>query len=175
MGAPLQCARLEVPLDYSNPDGENKAAIALIRIPATVSTDDAAYRGPVLLNPGGPGGSGVDLVIQEGANFSQWLGPQFDIVSFDPRGVGLSTPGVSFYDSQIERILNAHTPNSVNLNASEDAIGRLLAKSKSTNALAKQSIGDDVLPYINTDYTVKDMVKIVEAHGREKIMFWGMS
>lgn len=77
---------MKVPLDYSSPEGR-QAAIALIRKPALVSEDSHLYRGPVLFNPGGPGGSGVDLIRNTGSLFSTILGPQFDIVGFDPRGM----------------------------------------------------------------------------------------
>jgi len=76
----------KVPLNYSNPEGD-KAAIALIRLPANVSTDSQDYRGPVLFNPGGPGGSGVDYLLTSGDFHRVGLGPQFDLVSFDPRGI----------------------------------------------------------------------------------------
>jgi pimeloyl-ACP methyl ester carboxylesterase len=77
------CHHLQVPLDYSDPDGRD-AAIALIRKPATTKE---GYRGPILFNPGGPGGSGVDLILALGDAFATILGSQFDIVSFDPRGM----------------------------------------------------------------------------------------
>jgi len=72
-----------VPLNYSDPNGR-KASIALIRKPADVPKK--SYRGPVLFNPGGPGGSGVDFIREGAALFSPILGPQFDLVGFDPRG-----------------------------------------------------------------------------------------
>ncbi|KAF7331542.1 Abhydrolase-4 domain-containing protein [Mycena kentingensis (nom. inval.)] len=78
------CARLSVPLDYSNPDGE-KAAIAMVRLHSSVPHDSPEYRGPVLLNPGGPGGSGVDLALGRGGSIHSIIGPEFDVIGFDPR------------------------------------------------------------------------------------------
>ena len=75
----------KVPLDYDNPDRDS-AAIALIRLPASVPSDSEDYLGPILSNPGGPGNSGVDSVLTQGKLFQALLGPQFDLVSFDPRG-----------------------------------------------------------------------------------------
>lgn len=72
-------------MDYTETDGR-QAAIALIRKPATVPSSSKLYRGPVLFNPGGPGGSGIGLVLSRGLSFAQILGPRFDIVGFDPRG-----------------------------------------------------------------------------------------
>lgn len=74
-----------MPLNYSDPDGDS-AAIALIRVPSTVSGNSSAYRGPILFNPGGPGGSGIDFIRSTGTLFADLLGSQFDIVGFDPRG-----------------------------------------------------------------------------------------
>ncbi|KAJ2923798.1 hypothetical protein H1R20_g13300, partial [Candolleomyces eurysporus] len=80
----FQCARLSVPLNYSEPRGR-QAAIALIRKPSLFPQRSRFYKGPVLFNPGGPGGSGVALILSLGSAFSTILGPQFDIVGFDPR------------------------------------------------------------------------------------------
>lgn len=77
--------RLQVPLDYSEPNG-TQAAIALIRRQALEPEDSPSYRGPILFNPGGPGDSGVDMVLDLGETYATILGPQFDIVGFDPRG-----------------------------------------------------------------------------------------
>src|SRR5262245_37855808 len=87
--APFECATVSVPLDYDQPDGE-RISLALARVPAT----DQAHRiGTLFMNPGGPAGSGVSMVLN---GFGQFMHSQlqgrFDIVSFDPRGVRLSTP-----------------------------------------------------------------------------------
>lgn len=60
----------------------------MIRFPSPLAGTDQ-YKGPILLNPGGPGASGVEMVVDGGEMFSQLLSPNFDIVSFDPRGKGL--------------------------------------------------------------------------------------
>ena len=75
-----------MPLDYANPQGD-ELAIALLKIPANISTSDPAYRGPVLINPGGPGGSGVDFALGLGSLSETLIGPEFDIIGFDPRGM----------------------------------------------------------------------------------------
>src|SRR5262249_1607103 len=88
-GAPFQCATLEVPLDYANPNGE-QIKLALNRLPAESPSDRI---GSLLVNPGGPGASGVEFVESSGQTlYSQDLRDHFDIVGFDPRGVGASTP-----------------------------------------------------------------------------------
>jgi len=75
-------------LNYFDPEGPI-ATIAMTRIPALVASDSAEYRGPILFNPGGPGGSGVDMIATAGRHFQSVVGPHFDILGFDPRGVCL--------------------------------------------------------------------------------------
>ena len=75
-------------MNYSNPSA-GSFSLALIRIPSPLN-GTPGYRGPVLFNPGGPGGSGVEGILGFGAQISQAVGPEFDILSFDPRG--MTTP-----------------------------------------------------------------------------------
>jgi pimeloyl-ACP methyl ester carboxylesterase len=84
----IECATTDVPLDYDRPGGAT-TGIALARVPAT-----AANRvGTVFVNPGGPGGSGVGLVLGGFGEFLHGnLEGRFDVVGFDPRGVGASEP-----------------------------------------------------------------------------------
>ncbi|MBP2191159.1 alpha/beta hydrolase [Nocardia goodfellowii] len=88
----LECTSVEVPLDYDEPEGE-RAHVALLRLPAR-----GAAEGSLLIDPGGPGGSGTNFVALTAA---QWqAGPvaeRFDIVGFDPRGIGSSTPALDCY------------------------------------------------------------------------------
>ncbi|KAJ7598664.1 hypothetical protein C8J56DRAFT_1000238 [Mycena floridula] len=156
----FQCARLQVPLNHSDSAGDT-AAIALIRVPSTLPPTSPEYRGPILFNPGGPGGSGIDFVRQLGLLFSDLLGHEFDIVSFDPRGIGHSTPRVSFYQSAAERA-QWNLGHRATINLTDDSASRLFARSQVTNALPKARMA-------------RDMLSIVTAHKREKLMFWGFS
>ena len=91
----LECASVEVPIDYDEPSGE-KARIALLRLPATGEAE-----GSLLVDPGGPGGSGTNLVAM---TLPLWqkspVAERFDIVGFDPRGVGSSTPSLDCYTDE---------------------------------------------------------------------------
>ena len=83
-----QCAQIQVPLDYDRP-GVASVQIALVRIPAS---DPSRRIGSLFLNPGGPGGSGVDFAAFAGPYlYTDEVRARFDIVGFDPRGVGRST------------------------------------------------------------------------------------
>jgi pimeloyl-ACP methyl ester carboxylesterase len=84
----LECARLLVPLDYAAPRGE-QIQITVVRRPAD---DPSARIGPLLMNPGGPGFSGIAFLRQATLTLPSELLRRFDLVTFDPRGVGRSTP-----------------------------------------------------------------------------------
>ena len=84
----LQCTTVKAPLDWGNP-ADDSIELALVRSKATGSD----RLGSLLLNPGGPGGSGYDFVAQsENGGVTAAVQAQYDIVGFDPRGVGKSTP-----------------------------------------------------------------------------------
>ncbi|KAI7174050.1 hypothetical protein KC352_g24504 [Hortaea werneckii] len=84
----FQCARLEVPMDWWNGTTNATVGLAVIRLPAEVPVADPRYGGAVLINPGGPGGSGVSLAMSSGSRIQETIGGEkvFDIISFDPRG-----------------------------------------------------------------------------------------
>ncbi|KAI3598077.1 alpha beta hydrolase fold family [Moniliophthora roreri] len=179
----LECGRFQVPLNYSDPEGQS-AAIALVRMKANVSVDSTDYLGPILLNPGGPGGSGVDLILTFGTRFRETLGPQFDLRQVEclgwhhaltiPPGVSRSTPRVTFFETLEERLLWGRggilEPNS----SLQDNVGSYWSRAKIIGQLAGERAGD-ILPFMNTDYTARDMLRITEAYGREKIQYWGIS
>src|SRR3954463_13332870 len=85
------CGMLTVPLDYAKPRGE-KIQLAVSRI--AHKTSDADAQGPMLVNPGGPGGSGLGL-SRLGAAVPNGGGDPYDWIGFDPRGVGRSVPSLS--------------------------------------------------------------------------------
>lgn len=83
----------QVPLDYTADKGN--ASIAIVRYPSTAPKSQ--YRGPILFNPGGPGNSGVTAIVSMGVQFAEFMGNQFDIVGFDPRGTFHSTTRFPIY------------------------------------------------------------------------------
>ena len=77
----------QVPLNYAKPiSSSNSASIALIRTLSPYPPTSQNYKGPLIFNPGGPGGSGVDIVLGDGGLLREYIGDAFDILSFDPRG-----------------------------------------------------------------------------------------
>lgn len=83
----FECATIEVPLDHADPDGPT-IPIALIRQPARGDADERI--GSVVFNPGGPGGSGLEFLSLAALLIPGEVADRFDLVSFDPRGVGAS-------------------------------------------------------------------------------------
>src|SRR5262245_12437479 len=87
----LECASLQVPLDYADPDGE-QITIGLNRLPAR---DPAKRIGSLIFNPGGPGGSASPIVARQASGtpvFTPAVLDHFDLIGMDPRGTGTSTP-----------------------------------------------------------------------------------
>ncbi|KAJ7649384.1 Alpha/Beta hydrolase protein [Mycena polygramma] len=156
----------QVPLDYSNPS-VGTAALAVIRLPAN---------GPILYNPGGPGGSGVDALIAAGSSFQAILGdPRYDFVSFDPRGVHYSTPIASFFKTEAERVLWYTGGLPISLNASSNAIPQAWARAQLLGTLTAQRDDTQILKYLTTDNVARDMKLITEKFGFEKLKYYGVS
>ncbi|MBO0884256.1 MAG: alpha/beta fold hydrolase, partial [Mycobacterium sp.] len=85
----LECANVEVPLDYADASGP-QLTIAVSRLRASGPAD--RRRGVLLVNPGGPGGSGLQYAATKAAKLPQGVREAFDVIGFDPRGVGHSSP-----------------------------------------------------------------------------------
>jgi len=164
-GAPFQCATLSVPLDYAT-GGTAVAHIGLIRLPAT---DRARRIGALVTNPGGPGGSGVDFVRQDATSiFPAAIRERFDIVGFDPRGVGLSTPVRCQADLEAYLSVDPDPVTTAQWTALETAdrtfatacgtnAGPLLADVSTVSAardldLLRAALGDAALTYVGYSY-----------------------
>src|SRR5256885_4564454 len=99
-GGGFQCGNLNVPLDYDHPDGR-KISLAVIRVPAR---DKASRIGSLLVNPGGPGESGIEF-LRGGLSSLSNLNRRFDLVTWDPRGVAASTPVTCVDNTQLDAYL----------------------------------------------------------------------
>ena len=103
-GTAFQCATVTVPLDYDNPQGQT-ITVALKKLSSTSSSP----RGSVFLNPGGPGGSGISAIesqaeLYKSGDLSEVLA-NYDVIGFDPRGVGQSTPITCWTPEDVQAIL----------------------------------------------------------------------
>jgi pimeloyl-ACP methyl ester carboxylesterase len=157
----LECASLSVPLDYARPTGPH-ITLALGRLPASGTS-----KGVLFTNPGGPGASGIDLLRQAGDVFPAEIRDSFDLVSWDPRGVGASSP-VSCLDDldpffAVNR--NPHIPAEVEQNVD----------SARTFVDACKRNSGTLLPYMSTASTIRDLDAIRAAIGAEQINYVGFS
>ncbi|MCU1370075.1 MAG: Alpha/beta hydrolase family protein [Ilumatobacteraceae bacterium] len=160
-GGGFQCGTIDVPLDYSKPDGKT-IEVAVTRHPA----DDQENRiGTLFVNPGGPGGSAIDLA--RGFNRAGGIGDRFDIVGFDPRGVGESTP----LDCHSHLMEIYDIDQSIDSEADRTAI---LEGSQAFVDECEQKYGD-ILPFLGTTDAARDMDEIRKAIGDEQLSYLGYS
>ncbi|MGW2545941.1 alpha/beta hydrolase [Kitasatospora sp. NPDC001574] len=152
----VQCATLKVPLDYANPAGDT-IDVGIVRSPA--GKPDQRI-GSVLVNPGGPGGSGVGFLQRNPKQFQGAVGDRYDTVSFDPRGVGLTTPVNCLDDKTRDGWVTT------------DALGVDHGKVLADACQAKYG---KVLPFLGTRNTVRDMDVLRGALGDQKLTYFGLS
>ena len=161
--AGYQCATLQVPLDYADP-GKGTVPIALDR---RVATDGA--RGSILLDPGGPGVSGVDFLAEAWPYFPAYLTRHWTLVGFDPRGVARSDPVTCGTPAELEAELTADpAPTTAAGFASLVALDRRFAAGCEARSGA-------LLPYVGTMDAARDMNRIREALGESKLTYLGFS
>lgn len=160
-GTALECSELDVPLDYGDTEGE-KITLSLIRKPAT----GTERKGALLFNPGGPGGSGIELIeaFEEGGTIPAAISAAYDIVSFDPRGVGKSGPvncgtqdDINDYPLDAEAIRDMHAGLTAYNNACFAKYGSYLQQLGSINVVRdmeeiRLGMGEDKLNFIGYSY-----------------------
>ncbi|KAH9922876.1 alpha/beta-hydrolase [Epithele typhae] len=172
-----ECARLLLPLDYTDSSDERTTAIALRRVLSS-TRNTSSYRGSIFINPGGPGGSGTFVAEYLGMSLSILTGGNYDILGFDPRGIGRSTPEASCFDTDSERKIWMSQAGHQTLNASEpDTVGLYYARERAVGERCVSRIGseDGIARYMSTPSVVRDMVEIANLLGEEKVNYWGFS
>jgi pimeloyl-ACP methyl ester carboxylesterase len=160
----VQCGNLEVPFDYDNPD-EGSFVLYIKRRQATVPSERI---GSLLVNPGGPGFGGSSLADDAAYYFSENLLNRFDIIGWDPRGTGLTTPAVDCVDSFDEYVGLDSPPDT------PEEKQALIDASQAFNDKCEENAGT-ILPYISTRASAADMNSIRLALGEEKITYFGFS
>ncbi len=159
--ANFECATIKVPLDYRNPGGTTiDLAISRIR-----TGTPAKRRGVLLSNPGGPGVAGLGDPLAFDEVLPAEVREQYDLIGFDQRGLGKSTPIVCGL-SEVERSF----PHPY----SAATFGQTVTASRSFADKCHTNVGKR-LPYITTRNTARDMDLIRGVLGEPKISYWGMS
>jgi len=159
-----RCAKLTVPLDYGKPQGRT-ITLSLLKVPATGSKPI----GSLVVNPGGPGGSGVDYAASGAQSFGPELTRAFDIVGFDPRGVGTSTPLKCATTAQLDA-LNASDPDPDT--AAERAQSDGLLHTIGEGCL-RESGG--LVRHMSTVEVAKDLDVLRQALGDRELSYFGAS
>jgi pimeloyl-ACP methyl ester carboxylesterase len=162
--APFECGFVTVPLDYRNAKGKT-LDIALVRIPAS----EGKSKGIILTNPGGPGGSGFDFIVDSGRELVTDLGVEkFDLVGFDTRGVDRSNGLKCISDKERDQALYVdYTPD----NAKEKSIFKKVDK---WNVACAKKYGNALLNY-STEFIARDMDLIRAGMGFRKLNYLGIS
>lgn len=160
----LECGTLSVPLDYNRPLLGDRIKIALTRLKAK---NQNQRLGAMLLNPGGPGGSGFDMPLWMAELMPQSVLNRYDLIGFDPRGINYSAPvscGLT-----LEESFEIAPPLEQNGNFDDTAE----FMHRTADGCGEHS--GDQLPYITTANTARDMDRIRQALGENKIAYYGIS
>ncbi|MFE7181598.1 alpha/beta hydrolase [Streptomyces erythrochromogenes] len=159
----LQCASLKVPLDHDRPAGRT-ITLALTRVPHTAKTS----QGPLLVNPGGPGGSGRALAGFVASALPKDVAAQYDVIGFDPRGVGKSEPALDCASGHFSPV----RPDSVPQDAATEQANLDRVRAFAESCGAKHA---DVLPHIGTVSAARDIEVLRTALGADRISYFGYS
>ncbi|OAQ84769.1 alpha beta hydrolase fold family [Purpureocillium lilacinum] len=161
-----------VPMDWQNPSDKERVILGVTRLPARSTMNPLP---PVFVNPGGPGGSGVYLVQKAGSVLQAIVGDNQDIISWDPRGVGVSTPRIECWGTPEKRQLWAMQDAGV-VDEREglvyDTYSRGIAYSRACEGALNET---DILAHISTAYHARDMLEILDQTGHAKLRYWGFS
>lgn len=171
----LECARLLMPLDWLQEDEQKRrnqtVAIALIKQPAVVPASHQQYGGSILTNPGGPGDSGVVHILKNGVYLRNMMDSDtrhYEIISFDPRGMGFTTPSADCYGSELARNLADAQSNGLGFpNINSDAnlaqhIAADAALSMQCALTSQRANGFAIQEYMSTASVARDMVQMID-------------
>ncbi|MFE2990264.1 alpha/beta fold hydrolase [Streptomyces sp. NPDC059262] len=167
-GSPYDCATAKVPLDYDNP-GRRTIELAVIKRKATAP---GRRIGTLLFNPGGPGGPGTIQMPQDYAFFPREVRERFDIVSWDPRGIGSSTAVDCFATSKEAAAWNASKPVGVPVGAQQRAAVTAAYQDLSRRC---QRRDPELLRHVSTADSARDLEGLRQAVGDAQLTYQGIS
>jgi len=158
------CAKVKVPLDYDNPGGQT------IEIAVKKRAAGGDSIGSLFVNPGGPGGSGIDLVDEAGSYFSKKLTSSYDVVGFDPRGVGASTAVDCLTDAELDaERAGANDPATPSASATEERAQKM------GEACTSKTSTQGLLDHIDTISVARDLDILRAVDGQQALTYLGYS
>ncbi|KAI1345520.1 alpha/beta-hydrolase [Xylaria sp. FL0043] len=165
-GRPVECSEISVPIDQFSRDhsSNDTFTIPLIRLRGRHATQN------LLLNPGGPGGSGIWFMHRLGEQLSTIVGEDFHLVAFDPRGVNNSRPLATCYPDEETR----HALGPVRDQRVLEDSAEVYAWSQNYVRACAETMGEHG-KYLNTPQTAADINSILDALGQEDMIYWGFS
>jgi pimeloyl-ACP methyl ester carboxylesterase len=162
----FECARLLVPFDYARPAGR-RFSLPVIKLPAA---EPSRRIGALVVNPGGPGGSGVQYALGARTEFPLAVLARFDIVGFDPRGVAASEPALRCNTGpQLDTYLATD-----DMPANATQLAGIVTQSKLYAARCAQNSGA-LLPYVGTQNAARDMDVLRAALDESRLSYLGKS
>ncbi len=166
-GFGFECTKVQVPLDYDRPAGP-KISLSLVRLPASDPTNRI---GSIFINPGGPGGSGVDFVLGAGPFlFGDEVRARFDLVGFDPRGIIRSTPLLCF--RSLDEALGFFPPFAFPVVSDEEAL--VAALDTALNEACRRR-GGAIQDHMATADVARDLDVLRQAVGDDQLTYVGYS
>ena len=161
----FECGTLSVPVDYADPSGET-VDLALLKVPAR---DQGARVGSLVVNPGGPGASGVEYAAQAGFAFRDPIRDAFDIVGFDPRGTVGSDPVDCLSDEQLDDF-RASDPDP---DTADEAAAYQQGLEDFYAGCVERS--DSLIGHVTTAEAARDMDVLRSALGETQLLYFGAS
>ncbi|QNE48320.1 alpha/beta hydrolase [Glaciihabitans sp. INWT7] len=166
-GKSQQCATATAPMDWDHPSKSTDISLALTRASAT-----GTRLGSLFVNPGGPGASGYDLVHDDlDYAASKTLQQSYDVIGWDPRGVGRSTPVTCYDDKKLDQFIYGVAKNPVN---SPAWVTEVTDQAKDFGASCLKNTGP-ALQFVDTQSTVHDLDMLRAAVGDTKLNYLGYS
>ena len=139
------------------------------------ATDTDNYRGTIFLNPGGPGGSGTGFIERRGRDIARIVGGAYDVLSFDPRGIGYTTPLLSCFDTKAQRDIWATQAGHQLIDANGTGLGVHHARAQLLGERCADRLGGEegLGRFVSTPYVARDMLEMTQKLGQEKLQYWG--
>jgi pimeloyl-ACP methyl ester carboxylesterase len=158
------CATLRVPKDYADPTAHGDFELAVLKVPAT-----GERRGSLVVNPGGPGGSGAQYAAAAPGIVTSQVLDAYDVVGFDPRGVGGSDPVDCLSDAELDALIEG--------DPSPDDAAEVAQTLAAAERLGRgcQELSPDIAPWIDSKSVVRDMDVLRAALGEERLDYLGKS